>query len=300
MSAALSPRNALRITMVAPSAHASLAAGLLVSHLGLSAARAAQLLNAAPSVLAESLPARAAQRLASLLLALGVPVRLDPATGGPSAGPVELSVQAIGPVEPAAERLAGHLGQSADALAAALAGPGGLVLALPCDVAEPLRRTLRREAGLRVTLSIPETATYDLFGQILGQPGHQGLLSLLQRLGLRPCGFSGALASGLDHRMARHVLARFPHAGIVALNRDFQRFDLFLTGVGGVGLQDLADFLATRGQPSLARLKSLSAANPLRVETGLIRAAARQFQADYAAIGLETRLRLSLPQPALA
>ncbi|NUB44589.1 hypothetical protein GEU84_009365 [Fertoebacter nigrum] len=282
----------LRLTLVAASDHAPLAAGILTTHLGLSPLDAAYRLASAPSILTEAAPVAVVQRLAALLSALGLAVRAEPATSGATAAPLlDLAVQAADGAAVHLPRLARILDLTPDTVMAGLAAPEGLVLPRTPSEVQALRHDLRRERGLRLVASNPATALYDLF---LAGPMPRGLGDALQRLGLGRCGFSGALAGALDRRMAANLVARFGAAGLFAMNRDFQRFDLFLTAARGVPLAQVADFLATRSPQPRARLDPLSLALPIQVESGLARAVARQFAADYAAIGLETRLRLSL------
>jgi hypothetical protein len=79
---------------------------------------------------------------------------------------------------------------------------------------------------------------------------------------------------------------------VVALNRDFQRFDLILAGAPGIERRELADFLAARSSLPPQAFARGEAQAGLRLECGLTRADALAFQADYAAIGIETRPHL--------
>lgn len=290
MPAAVQTQEMLRLTLVAASDHAPLAAGLLTAHLGLSPLDAAYRLASAPSVLAEAAPVALVQRLAVLLTALGLAVRAE-AAGDGAAPLLDVAVQAVSGTAVHLPRLARILGLPPETVLAGLAAPEGLVLPRTPAEVQVLRHGLRREKGLRIVVSDPATAVHDLF---LAGPVPQGLAVALLRLGLGRCTFSGAVAGAIDRRMAANLVARFGAAGLFAMNRDFQRFDLFLTAARGVPLAQLADFLATRSPQPRARLEVLSPALPVQVETGLARTVARQFAADYAAIGLETRLRLSL------
>ncbi|MBZ4689628.1 MAG: hypothetical protein JG765_879 [Cereibacter sp.] len=292
MTATVSTENKLRITLVSASSPAGLAAGLLSSHLPLTRAEAALRLSRQPSVLAEAAPACVARRLQALMAALGLRVRLDdPATRG-TADRVDLWFQANDEAAPAAvARLADHLGLAGTEVAQALHSPAGLVVATTAPRAADLRRALRRERSLRSAVSDPAVAIYDLF-LLPGLKPTEGLVRLLGRLGSAECSFSGAIAGALDARSAALVQAR--HGGLVqAINRDFQRFDLYLTGRSGVTAQELADFFATRCPEPRERLMTLEALGPLRIESGLTRSAASQFISDYAAFGIQTCVRRS-------
>jgi len=292
MPAVVQTQEMQRLSLVAVSGNDPLAAGVLAVHLGLDRTDAVALLARCPSVLAEALPIEGAIRLAAMLSALGVAVRMDTSTGMPTPLPVAIALQPTLAPQLVAERLETVLGRPVDAVLRDLVTPGGLVLTMPADEAKALRRSLRREPGLRVIISQPETALYDLF---VAQAHPAGLSTLLHRLGLGRCRSTGAIAAALDQHTAALVVERFGGAGVFALNRDFQRFDLFVTGAGGVPPAQVADFLATRCPQPRARLQALSSATPVQIESGLTHAAARQFEADYAAIGLDTCLRLSRP-----
>ncbi|MGP3696727.1 hypothetical protein [Rhodobacter sp. NSM] len=291
MSATVTSSRQMRVTLLSAPQCFRVAAGLISRHLGLERPLVSRLLAQEGAVLSEGMPAAAAERLSPLLAALGVIVRLDP-TGAPEE-PLVVDV-AVQPLRPTSEatlaRLATHLRQEPEAIRAALAGRQGLLLSLCQSDAEALRHAFRRDGSLRIALSSLHTARYDLFLK----PGcamSAGLQKLLRQLGLAPCLFSGAVGAALDARTARLVLAR--HGDIVeALNRDFQRFDLFLAEGHDISRPDIADFLATRVRVEPKRLMSPHRAQDIRLESGLSRAAARRFHADYAAIGLETRIEL--------
>lgn len=298
MSATVTSSGQVRVTLVSASPRSGVAADLIAGHLGLDRLAVIRQFVRQPAVLAESVPAAAALDLVALLATLGVTLRLDPPGSPEIPVMVEVAVQALR--EPTAQtvaRLASHLRLSPAAVCEGLADPRGLIVALGTREAEALRRALRRDSGLRVAVSSAATARFDLFLK----PGRSltpELATLLQRLGLPPCLFSGAVGAGLDPRMAGLVMAR--HGDLVdALNRDFQRFDLFLAPGHRLGGADLADFVATRTRVRRERLLAPEGAQDVRLEAGLSRTAARRFSADYAAIGVETRIALVVaPVPA--
>lgn len=118
-------------------------------------------------------------------------------------------------------------------------------------------------------------------------------------MGLVSCSLTGAIAEGLSQRLSQKAAAELAGDGLITVNRAFQRFELHLIGVTGWVVQELADFLALRtGQPR-ARFEVISPAEPIVLDTALTHGVARQFCADYAAIGLFTRLHLrGLPRNA--
>lgn len=282
-------QSRFRLLLAAPAPQGRLAADLLAEAAGLDPGLAAARLSAGPSTLAEGLTAAAARRLEALLPLFGLRVRAE-AEGFPGAEPEEprfdLSVQVAGPEAARSAGLAALLGVTPEDAREGLALPGGLVLA-GLDWAEvgALRARLAGMRGLRVAVSDPERASYDLIAW--GRPARPGragaLLRQARRLGLGPCAMTGALAAGADRALRDHLLGRFPGAGVIAVNRDFQRFDLILTGTRGIGERELAAFLACRG-PLLP-----SSGGGACIDRGLTRADALCFQADYAVIGLETR-----------
>ena len=299
----------LRILMVAPCPSMMLAAPTLAQHLQIPTQEAEERLSSVPSVLCERIAVPEAKRLANLLAAMGVQVRLEAAClpETPATSMVDVSLQ---PIE--GDRLA-ELAQSvadwlppvgvtacdrsAKSIATELAGPGGLILSsVSLADADLLRRVMRRIAGLRIAASDPREALYDLL------PDHRApfavppaVTDVLRRMGLSPCKLTGAVASKLDRSTRDLLMARFSKAPLVAMNRDFQRFDLFLTGVQNVSPRELADFLVARSDLPRSMLERMP--HPLRIECGLTRENALAFQSDYAALGFETCARLRVYYP---
>lgn len=283
-----------RLTLLAASPTAPLAARALARHLNIPAGLALDRLTRGPGLLADGLEPAQAARLAALLMALGLRVRHDRGEGPTVArGLPDLSLQ----LAPGADRLrmaqalAQVLEQPLSDMLGALHRPGGVILTAPQpDVVDRLRRLMRRHKGLHLATSCPDQAVHDLFGgNTSTRPQRRDLGRHLRLLGLQPCPFSGALAAGLDRRTLDHLLRRFAPAGVFGLNRAFQRFDLFLTASRDMGPRALQDFLTTR-QIDTDRL-ALDA-SPVRIDSGLSHAAARQFQSDYEMIGLDTFARL--------
>lgn len=294
-----------RVCLSTPCAAAEMVVPTLEKHLGLDRAEALRRLTCLPSVLCHSLPAHKARWLSRVLAGLGVRVQLEVAGAPetvPAAARVDLSVQATEArvIPDAALALAMVLplhhipdaGRDPDRVQACLAGPGGLIVT---NLAQPaalrLRARINRIAGLVTSISVPETALYDLL------PGYRAGLTLpvafltdIRRLGLGPCRLTGAVAARLNHQTCRLMLARYPQVPLIALNRDFQRFDLFVASACMLSRREIADFLT--GRSVLPRDASGHIPPSLRIETGLNRANALAFQADYAALGLETVARL--------
>jgi hypothetical protein len=308
----LAPSNAyLRLRLLGPCATVALAAPTLASYLGITLAEATVRLSRPPTTLSHRVETHQARRLATLLVALGVPVHLEPVEQGamPSAPPggFELSLQPFeakdivglaNTISQALPPLAlGHEARKPLSLKKALAGPGGLVLTgLSAEDVHRLRRAFRKIDRLRLATSGTHGALYDILPDPrLPGPRPDNLAPSLRKLGLVPCVLTGAIASRLDAPTRDHVLRRFADMGLIALNHDFQRFDLFLTGIQNLSPRDLADFLLVRSDLPRKVLERMPRA--LRIESGLTRANASAFQADYAALGLETCARLRLYHP---
>jgi hypothetical protein len=214
------------------------------------------------------MPAGTARRLAALLRLFGLRVRSE-SEGFPEAEAEEprfdVSVQAEAPVP----GLPGLLGLTHAEAAAGLRRPGGLVLSgLDWPDVTALRHALGGRQGLRLVVSDPESATYDLFRRGRLAPD-EALLVQAGRLGHGPCKVTGAVASGLDRAARDHLLRRNPRACVVAVNRDFQRFALLLTAPA-----EAADRMLPPGRP----------------ERALPRAEALVRRAEWAAKGVEARL----------
>lgn len=253
---------------------------------------ALQRLSEAPSVLAEGLDPESAGRLANLLRSVGLRVRVD--GDGAQGRRVDLSIQLAVPVrvQRAIRMVAAETGLAVDTVTEALATPGGLVLTgLFEDEAMRLQQALGKLASLLLIFSDPASAVYDVF--LPDGPADEALSTRLRMMGAEPDPISGAVATGLDRALCRHLTQHFPDAGLLVMDRAFQRFDLYLTRVTGWVTGDLADFLVARTGLPRSRFEVISDGVPLRIEVGLTRAAARQFRADYATIGLHTLMLLS-------
>lgn len=283
-------RYALRLTgtLRAPVlAHSAIAATL-----GLSPTEAARRIESGQ--LADGLSASRATRLQTVLSVLGLPVRIDNgAVEQRTDLSAQLSVWADGPR--VAARLARILRLDPADVTVALAQPGGLVFPdLPPAAADRVGALLRRTRGLVVLASDTATARHDIH---LGRPLTQGeadrLSETLRLIGTEADLLTGAVAMNLSRRHRDLLLARLPDLGLLAIDRSFQRFDLLLTGTTGWVTRELADFLTTRTHQPRARFETISPAAPLTLDLALTLPVARQFCADYAAIGLFVRPILS-------
>lgn len=270
------------LAVTAPAAAIDLAAPSLARYLHLSEPEAKALLASGRLRLGHD-----AAPLKSLLRALGIALQPVAQTRLAlalfAAVPDAAMVAAVSAVLPAET-----------ALTTGLAQFGGVILPelMPAE-ADMLRQRLRRVAGLSVTASDPVRATYDVFACLpIDAASRRALSAHLALAGLAARRYNGALASDLHQAQAQQIMARFADCGLIALDRAFQRYDLYLTGIGTLSPQDVAEFLATRTDLSGAMLECVTPLNPLRIERGLSRSAAHMFCADYAAIGLETCARL--------
>lgn len=304
MSAPTASQHRARLSILAPGARAALAADVVAAHLGLTQAEAAARILRGPGVLADQMDGAAARRLGVMLQLLGLRVRVDDCAAEPghvTRFDMALQVLPCGLRPAVLAALAETLGHSPDKARQALAAPAGLVQAgLDWDRICLWRRAMPRLAGLRMVISDPETARHDLFPVEPpidpAEPARLG--QSVARLGLSCCAITGAVACDLDRALCDHLLRRHPGAGVVAINRDFQRYDLMLTGCDGMPLAEMADFLSARTALPRAALVRSGPAAPLTIEQGLTRGQALSFHAEYAAIGMQTRLRLAGMPPA--
>lgn len=309
MPAKISTCTNLRVVLDAAAPRGVLAAGVIAAQLGVSRAEAAARLSDAPGVLCPAADPETALRLVRTLSLFGLRVRAEAADRPPQrlAPRFDLALQRARPdgcrIEVAV--VAERLGRPVRSVEEGLASPAGLILAgLDWTAVGTWRQALRAIPGLRLVVSDPGAALFDLLpsGEAAEGSHAVSLLVHLRRLGIGPCTLTGAVGAELDHAMAAHVMRRFPRAGFAPVNRDFQRFDLLLTGISGHDASDIDGFLRTRGglcgaAPN-ADAAQTSADDPLRIECALGRADALAFQSDYAAIGIETRLRLVWPHAA--
>lgn len=189
--------------------------------------------------------------------------------------------------------LARILGQEPDRVARSLSNPWGHILTdLSRAEVDRLRNAVRRHPTFCMTEVANADAVVDIFGVTSAHPREARALScFIAQRGLKSCQLSGALIGNLTLSSANQIIDRFADCGLVALPRAFQRFDLYLTGIGNLTAAEVMDFLIMRGDQSGRMAESISVLAPLRVETDLGRAAAVAFCADYASIGLQVSLR---------
>ncbi len=282
----------VRLVLVSTGPAAPLAAETLCQHLSITKETALERLGAAPSVLVEGIDDETARKIATLLRSFGLRVRIDgPAEG---ANPCDLSIQIAVPVrvQRTIRQIAAETGLDVGHVAESVQRPGGLVLpALPPDEVLRLQQVLGRNSSLVLSASDPASAVYDIF--LTDGMTDPALAERFRLLGAEADPITGAVAAGLDRAICAHLVARFPDAGMTVIDRAFQRYDLYLTRVTGWVTRDLADFLAARTGLPRSRFEVVAENMPLRIELGLTHAAARQFRADYASIGMHTLMLLS-------
>lgn len=269
-----------------------LALDVLSCSLGLDRSEVAARLD--HGIAGNDIPADMADRLRAVLDAAGCPA----VSGRDAAAAVtDLSVQLAVWADPArvARRLASCLGRDEADIAADLARPGGMVLGgLSSAELTQMEALIGPVRGTVLTASDPATALYDVFAsRPAGAASDDRLSPFLRLLGAAEDPLTGAIAANLSQRQCRYLMARLPDLGLLPLDQSFQRFDLRLTGTTGWVTRDLADFLAARTQQPRARFETLLPEAPVTLDLGLTRTVARQFCADYAAIGLFVRPVLS-------
>lgn len=293
MTLTIQTRPTFCISAIAASPAASLAILSIASILGIGPRQAADHLASLPTVLADNLAASEAQRLSVLLTALGLTVRLDPNFSSFGAGcqPRRLDLALQPTARPTARllaRLSARLSRPLENLRAALATAEGLVLhGLSDDEVAGFCADLRRERSIRLLATDPESAVYDLFAD----PAVPVVRQEVARLGLAPCAFSGAVGAGLNRPTATYLARRLAGQATI-LNRDFQRFDLYLAIPSLPVPDEFADFLVMRRKSDLQLDDTVQDRTPRRIETDLSRPTALLFAADYAQIGLTVEARI--------
>ena len=285
----------VQLSLLATTGHPGLAAELLTERFGLSLDYAESVLDRGYGLLVARLAKAQARAALPLLAILGLRVAIQPCESLP---PDEFGDVSIRFVEPknatklilALARLLGLTGLTAGSFC----GPEGHVLAgLSPAKAEWLGHALRKISGVSVVLSEHQSARFDIFSG--AELTEQECMAIRRHLRLLDCsigGFSGAIGSGMDRRAVERVLARFPDLGLFGVNQAFQRHELLIIGKGTLTQQEFIDFLVTRPVAGKVPARQLLNALPLRVEAFLTRSAAKQFLADYSAIGMQAITRL--------
>lgn len=286
-----SPTGPVLLVNHLPAEMIALATSVLSRHLTISRQHAEDQLRSGMITLDRAIDAKTEDQMFALLGALGLSRKVD---DGPN--DLTLSVQLTAPDDLAylAQKLAVIAQLDLATAQQHLQRPGGVILQ---DLAEVdvtrLRKQIRRHQGLKTTQS-DTSALCDLFvtGPLSANTSRE-LGRYLALIGVTPCRFSGALASELTVQQVKQICARFPTTCVIGLDRAFQRFDLFLTGIGDLAPQDVAEFLSTRTSLSGAMVECVTPLKPLQIEKSLTRGVTQQFRADYASIGLQTCARLS-------
>ncbi|QYK41555.1 MAG: hypothetical protein KF887_19740 [Paracoccaceae bacterium] len=297
MSARPVLQNSVRLVLTATGPMAEMVADILTAHLGLPAGEAARRLAGAQPVIAEGLPRGQARRVAALLSVIGARARIEGHQASATDPRRDIALHPRGRVTrtDTLQTLAHVAMRPPRDLARDLASPSGLVITgLTLERVGLWQAAMPRLTGLRLILSDPATARYDLIPlQRPADPAAPAALARqLARLGTRRCAMTCAIAADLDRATCDHLMRRFPGSGAAPVNRDFQRFDLMLEGAEGLSDSEVSDFLITRGGAMPGTVLAPGAGSPMCIERGLPRAQALAFQAEYAAIGLRTRARL--------
>lgn len=285
------PEGTVLLVNPLPPEMLTLATSTLSRHLAISRAQAEDQLRKGAITLHDAVDQGTEDQLFALLATLGL-TRQSVETLNDAALSVQLATPAD--MELAAPKLAAITHLPLPSVQQGLHRPGGLILEnLSAFDADKLRKQFRRIQGVKTAQSTMN-AVCDLF-VIKPLPANisRQLGRYLALMGVTPCRFSGALASGLTMHQTKQICARFAQSGLMGLDRAFQRFDLFLTGIGDLAPQDVAEFLSTRTNLSGAMVECVTPMQPLQIEKSLTRAVTQQFRADYAAIGLQTCARLS-------
>jgi len=266
--------------------------GVLATGLGIDRSEAGARLDS--GIVADNLQADDAVRLRSILSAAGLAATVADARS-PSRKSLSIQLSVWADSARVVRRLAKVLDRDPAEVAARIVRPGGLVFTdlAPAEHAR-LSALAGRVRGTVLCTSDPDTALFDIYAtRKLDHAETQLLDSTLDMAGCRQDNLTGAIAAGLTVDLCNRILSRLPGMGLRCIDQSFARFDLLLTGTSGWVTRDLCDFLAARTQQPRARFQSLSPASPVKLDLGLTARVARQFCADYAAIGLFVRPVLS-------
>lgn len=293
----------VQMSLLATSGHADLAIDMLSEQFGLSRQYAETVLEQGYGLLIPRIGSARARRAVSMLASLGLRVAIQPVEAMPPDEFCDLSVRvqdarAVPKLIDLLQRMAGQT----DLSVRSFTGPAGLVLSdLSPARAEALCRSVRLISGAHGVVSEHLTARYDLFAQSeVSERDDAEIRRYLRLLGSATGGFGGALGSGLERRVVDKVLAHFQGLDLIGINQAFQRHELLIIGKGSLTVQEFTDFLMTHPVAQSIPMRRLVEALPLRVEACLTRTAAKQFLADYSAIGMEAVTRLVWTPAALA
>lgn len=287
--------DSVQMSLLSTSGHAGLAIDLLSDRFGLSRPYAESVLEQGYGLLIPRIGAAQARKAVPLLAALGLRVAIQPVEAMPPDEFSDVSIRVIDPK--VTSKLIAALGRLMDLTgltAESFCGPSGLVLTgLSPARAEWLCTALRKLIGVHATVSEHQTALYDLFAQSdLSEKDDAEIRRFLRLLGAATGGFGDAVGTGLERCVLNRILDRFQDIDLVGVNQAFQRHELLIIGKGSLSLSEFADFLMTRPVAQSIPMRKLMESLPLRVEAGLTRTAAKQFLADYSAIGMQAITRL--------
>ena len=285
----------VQMSLLATSGYAGLAARMLIERLGLPRNHAESVLDQGFGLLSPRISRPQAREVLPMLSALGLRVALQPVEALPPAEFCDLSIR-LSDSKYAPDliaRLQGWMGLTC-LVAASFDTACGLVLTnLPLPRAEAVYRDVLQLPGVQAVMSKHRTARYDLFAQSpLTEQDETDVKRHMRLLGAATGGFGDALGSGLERRVLDRVTTKFANLNLAGVNQVFQRHDLLIVGKGPLSLQEFADFLTTRPAAQWVPMRDLLDRLPMVAEASLTRSAAKQFLADYSAIGIEAIIRL--------
>ena len=285
----------VQLSLMATTGPAGLAVELLTERFGLSTDYVESVLDQGYGLLIARLGRAEARAAMPLLATLGLRVAIQPCEALPPDEFCDVSIR-ISDARPAAklivtlERLLGLTGLTA----ASFCGTEGLVIGgLSPAKAEWLCHALRRQSAVVTAVTEVQSARFDLFAEAeLTEEECSAVRRHLRLLGASLGGFGDAIGCGLDRRLLERMLRKFPDLGLFGANQAFQRHELLIIGKGTLTQQEFVDFLMTRPIAGAIPARQLLRSLPLQVESFLTRPAARQFLADYTAIGMHAVTRL--------
>ena len=284
MALAQKNRAEVAFSVNVPSVSRELARSCIATHLNLSLAAAQGVLDGGQLLLTEA----EEKPLVTLLRSLGAQI-------APAGAPLfAMNFRVSRRVARTAADLAQLLQRDRADVLAELAQPWGFILQnLSQAETERLKQAFARRQGVRMLTSHQRTAVVDVFARHPMDPAASRRLAVLMAQKGLSAGFGGALVTGLRPETAANMAKTFDSAGLLPLDRVFQRFDLYLTAVGRNTDKEVMAFLALRGDLPCRVAQSVTAMDPMRLETNLSRGDAMAFCADYAALGCTVKAGLS-------
>ena len=211
-----------------PKASIAVAAGL-----GLPAPTVIAQLYSAPSILVDNIDESIAIEMVKLLNSIGYEAEAQHSVLPPPATSplydVAIYLKDTRKFQHSIEVVTDFTGINEDDASRMILSPPGVILG---SVSKATINILANQLGSGISLlsSLADTAHYHLFlNEDNGTTVHKRILQDLNDTGLELCGYSGLVATHVDHPTAQQLWQRYQASGLIRIvNQDFLRFDLIL------------------------------------------------------------------------